>query len=66
MLHKGKYVRFQVLMAASMKMIAFWDVVLCSLVVDRHFRTPSGTSVFYETTWRNIPEGYHFQGKVKS
>jgi hypothetical protein len=32
-------VRFQVLTAASMKMVAFWGMVLCSLVeVDRRFR----------------------------
>jgi uncharacterized membrane protein (DUF106 family) len=32
-------VRFQVLTAASMKMIAFWHIALCSLVViDRRFR----------------------------
>jgi hypothetical protein len=32
-------VRFQVLAAASMKMIAFWDIAPCSFVeVDRRFR----------------------------
>jgi hypothetical protein len=32
-------VRFQILMAANMKMTAFWDIVPCSLVeVDRRFR----------------------------
>jgi hypothetical protein len=32
-------VRFQVLMAASMKIRAFWDVAPCSLVgIDRRFR----------------------------
>jgi hypothetical protein len=32
-------VRFQVLMAASMKMAAFWDIASCCLVkVDRRFR----------------------------
>jgi hypothetical protein len=32
-------VRFQVLMVANMKMTAFWDIVLCTLVeVDSHFR----------------------------
>jgi hypothetical protein len=32
-------VRVQFLTAASMKMTAFWDTVLCSLVeVDRRFR----------------------------
>jgi hypothetical protein len=34
-----KYVRFQVLTAASMKIRAFWDMAPCSLVaVDRRFR----------------------------
>jgi hypothetical protein len=34
-----KYVAFQVLTAASMKMIAFTEIALCSLVeVDRRFR----------------------------
>jgi hypothetical protein len=28
------YMIFKVLMAASMKIIAFWDIVLCSLMVD--------------------------------
>jgi hypothetical protein len=33
------YGTFQVLMVASMKMTAFWDVAPCSLVeVDRRFR----------------------------
>jgi hypothetical protein len=32
-------VRFQVLIAASIKMRAFWDIVVCSLVgIDRRFR----------------------------
>jgi hypothetical protein len=59
-----------------MKMTAFYDVEPCSLVeVDRHFRgyyclialmmeavSTSETSVnFYETTWRDIPEGCHIQ-----
>jgi hypothetical protein len=32
------HVRFQVFMAASMKMTVFWNVVLCTLVVDQRFR----------------------------
>jgi hypothetical protein len=57
-------------MAASMKMTAFWDIEPCSLVeVDRRFIAltmeavnTSETSVnFYETTRRNIPEGYHLR-----
>jgi hypothetical protein len=32
------HLRFHVLMAASMKRRAFWDIVLCSLGVDRCFR----------------------------
>jgi hypothetical protein len=32
--------RFQVLMPASMKMTAFWDIELCSVIeVDWHFRS---------------------------
>jgi hypothetical protein len=31
-------VSFQVLMAVSMKAIAFWDIALCSLEVDRRLR----------------------------
>jgi hypothetical protein len=60
--------RFQVLTAVSMKMITFCDIVPCSLVVvDRRFSTKimeavctSEMMVYYkETTWYNIPEGYH-------
>jgi hypothetical protein len=40
---KNKYVRFQVLMAATMMMTAFWSTVPCSLVeVDRRFRGAYG------------------------
>jgi hypothetical protein len=37
--HRDKFtfVWFNVLMAASMKMRAFWDIAPCSLGVDRHF-----------------------------
>jgi hypothetical protein len=39
--HMNKFcvVRFQVITVVSVKMTAFWDVALCSLVeVDQHFR----------------------------
>jgi hypothetical protein len=37
--HLSCYVRFQVLMAASMKFSVFWDVVQCNhFEVDRRFR----------------------------
>jgi hypothetical protein len=36
---QSNYVKFHVLVAAGMKMIALWDIVLCSLVeVDQCFR----------------------------
>jgi hypothetical protein len=41
-----------------MKMIAFWDTVPLSLVMIEAVRT-SETSAYYETIWRNIPEGCH-------
>jgi hypothetical protein len=35
----AKYVRFQVLTAASMKFrFVFWDVLPCKIIVDRRFR----------------------------
>jgi hypothetical protein len=61
--------RFQVLTAASMKMIAFWGTAPCSLVaVDRRLALmmeavhTSETSDYYEAKRCNILEGYHFQG----
>jgi hypothetical protein len=61
-----------------MKMTAFWNIALCSLVeVDRRFRGVEGplialmmeamiiseTSVnVHETTRRSIPEGCHLHG----
>jgi hypothetical protein len=37
--NKTYFVRFQVLMAASMKFrIDFWDVLLCKIMVDRRLR----------------------------
>jgi hypothetical protein len=58
-------------MAASLKIIAFWDIAPCSLVeVVRHLRgtyrlmmeavhTSEMLVYFSETTWCYIPEGYH-------
>jgi hypothetical protein len=34
----NNFVRFEVLMAASMKMRAFWDIALCSLGLDQRLR----------------------------
>jgi hypothetical protein len=54
------FVRFQVSMAASMKIRAFWDILSCGLVgVDRREAVRSSeTSVYYnETKRRSIPEG---------
>jgi hypothetical protein len=69
------HVRFQVLMAANMKMTDFWDVAPCSLVeICRRFRGPyyffialnikairtSETSVnLHQTTRRNNPKDGH-------
>jgi hypothetical protein len=57
-------------------MTAFWDTEPCSFVeTDRRFRGialmmeavhTSETSInFYETTRRNIPEGYHFHSRFR-
>jgi hypothetical protein len=55
-----KNVRFQVLTAANMKIIVFWDVAPCSLVevaLMTEAESTSETSVnFYQTTRLNIPE----------
>jgi hypothetical protein len=75
--YKNVYqVKFQVLTVASMKLIAFRDIVPRSLVVVADLsevRTASiiaimmeavrtsETSVYYESTRRCIPEGYHLQ-----
>jgi hypothetical protein len=67
-------------MVASMKMTAYWDIELCSLVqVDQRFRGAycdalmmeavhtSETSVnFYKNTQRNNPEGCHLHHNVLS
>jgi hypothetical protein len=65
------YVRFQALMVATMKMTVFWDVVLYSLIETGQclrgayclhhqavitLSTSETLSVFYETTWHNIPK----------
>jgi hypothetical protein len=42
-------VRFEVLMASSMKMTVFW---VFALMMD----TASTSENFYQTTWRNNPE----------
>jgi len=55
---------FQVLTAASMKMIAFWDIALCSLEQVTGVLEVVTASIikviayFYETTGRTVPEGY--------
>jgi hypothetical protein len=66
--------RCQVITAVNMKITAFCDIALCSLVeVYRRFRGAynlhtrammaavgtSETSPYFDTTWRYIPEGYH-------
>jgi hypothetical protein len=64
-----KYVvRFEVLTAASMKLVVFWVVAPCNLVdAYRRFRGPSclrhqyDDSSPYQTTRRNNPEDSHFQ-----
>jgi hypothetical protein len=49
------WVRFQVLMAANMKMAVFWTVALCSLVeVYRRFR---GSCCLHHQTHRPDDEG---------
>jgi hypothetical protein len=60
-------VRFQVRMAASMKMTVFWDVAPCSLVEmyrrirDAYCLHHQGNELFslYQTTRRNFPEDSH-------
>jgi hypothetical protein len=54
-----KYVRFQVLMAASMKFrFVFWDVLPCKIIVNLMMEAArtSKTSVDYYFTWQYIPE----------
>jgi hypothetical protein len=62
-------VRFQVLMAANLKISTFWSVALCSLVkIDHAYRpddegnSTSETSVYFcETTRRSIPENSYLR-----
>jgi hypothetical protein len=54
-----------------MKLLAFWDIAPCCVVIDRRHKGnqiialmmeivyTSETSVHYKTTRRNVPEGYH-------
>jgi hypothetical protein len=49
--------RFHVLMAASMKMIAFLDIVMIALMMEAV--QTSKTSVYNKTMWHNTPESYH-------
>jgi hypothetical protein len=74
------FVIFEVLIAASMKITAFWDIVPHSLIeVDWRFRGAyclhrqcddglwtSETLVYYETTWHYIPEGCHLHAGTSS
>jgi hypothetical protein len=63
-LQEFHYVKFQVLMAASMKVITLWDIALCSLGVDQRMEATctSETSVnFNMTTWCYIPEDSKLQ-----
>jgi hypothetical protein len=69
-------VRYQVIVAASMKMAVFWDVAPCRLVLDSStirviialIMEAAGTTEtsvnFYQTTLRNNLEGVHFQRNV--
>lgn len=63
-------VRFQVLTAADMKRIVFWDVAPCELLkIDRRLRSvyclhhqgDDGNRKYVsdETTWSSIPEYTH-------
>jgi hypothetical protein len=60
-------VRFQILMAESMKTTDFWDIALCSLTEVEHFRgayclyhhNPETLVKFYKTTRQNILKGCH-------
>jgi hypothetical protein len=63
----GNYVRFQVLMAASIKFGVFWDVVPCTdyirafIALMMEAVCTSDTSVHFVTTRRYIPEDSKFQ-----
>jgi hypothetical protein len=52
------YLRFQVLSAANMKMTAFWDIVLYSLIEgDQHFR---GEYSLHHCPWRQYTPLKHW------
>jgi hypothetical protein len=44
------------LQVRNMAIVAFWDVAPCILVMQAA-STPETSVDFYETTWRNVPEG---------
>jgi hypothetical protein len=52
-------VRFQVLTAANMKMIVFWDIVPSSVVMMEAVSTSETSVNFYQTIRRNIPKDRH-------
>jgi hypothetical protein len=61
-------VKFQIVTAAKMKMVVFWESVPCNLVTSVWDRpvmeagSISETSVnFYQVTLRNSPEDSHLQ-----
>jgi hypothetical protein len=64
--------RIQVLTVASMKVAAFWDTVLFSLIeIGLHFRgaleavcTSETSGYFNETTWHYIPNAAIFNAYV--
>jgi hypothetical protein len=59
-------VRFQVLIAASVKMTVFWDGASCSKFSDvsEAASTYETSGNFYQTTRRNISEDSHFTVNV--
>jgi hypothetical protein len=73
---------YQVLMAISTKVTAFWDIALCGLEkVDRCFRgaycsiinlmmeavcSSEASICYYEATWYYIPEGCYLQTPIGS
>jgi hypothetical protein len=54
------FVTLQVLTTASMKMMAFWDIVPCRALMMEAV-CDSETVYFNETTQHYIPEGCHLQ-----
>jgi hypothetical protein len=62
-------VRFQVLMAASMNITAFFDIASCRRIIAlmmEAVRTSETSVNFYETTWCNILEGCHLHSLLRS